>query len=143
MKNAIILIMLIIGTLHFSRIAFGQTGYYVSKDYRIKKHQKSIVEFLIVNKQFTINKTPFQVRNYEGKMFVSKEIELFHQNILVVRFGSLGDHADQYWGVLTKDTYILMDIEKEADKKRLSVFLNDYDLQTKTTICTYIKNNSE
>lgn len=86
--------------------AYSQQGYYVDKDARIKKYQSEMVDFLAENHQFGSTRTSESKENFM-RMFVYKTLELFPlsdkpemPSILLVKFGSLGDHATHYWGIL-------------------------------------------
>lgn len=118
--------------------ACGQDGYYVDKDHRIKAYQESMIGFLVAKKQFTSNQTPFRIEDYQSKMYVRKELEIFSDSLLVVRFGSLGDHADKFWGVLGEKDKLLLIYDRESEI-RLVEFLDKYSPLTKHSVLTLIK----
>lgn len=108
MRNLNIFIGII--CLFFSTRVYAQKGQYVEKDYRILKYEKGIVQLLIKEKQITETGSPFKIEDYEQKLFVKKCLEIYLGNssdILLVRFGSLSDHNDKYWGVLSSQKAFL------------------------------------
>ena len=118
---------------------YGQTGYYVAKDYRIAKHEDSIINFLISKQQFGINKTPFKTSDYEGKIYVRKYLELFSdssKSVLLAQFGSLGDHTEVYWGLFTSEHFFFFRKISDVAFKR---FTKQYDSKAISVITTYIK----
>lgn len=135
-----IMIIFFSSFLYFS--AHGQEGYYVEKDYRIQKYQYSIVEYLIERKQFTSNNVLFSIRDYQGKMYVRKKLEIFDDKILVVQFGSLGDHSDRFWGILGENEKFFF-IYGSKNKKLLFDFLNKYNRVTQYIVRDFIKRSVE
>lgn len=124
---------------------YAQKGYYVQKDLRIKRNQKHMVDFLLAHHQFGVNSSSLKMDEYYGKMYVQKELEVFKDNFLLVSFGSLADHGEKYWGVLTSKDYLLFTSGLEGEKipKNLPVqTLKYYDI-LQTYISTFIKKNEE
>lgn len=118
---------------------YGQTGYYVAKDYRIAKHEDSIINFLINKQQFDINETPFKTSDYEGKIYVRKHLELFNDSskcVLLAQFGSLGGSHKVYWALFTSEQFFFFRKIYDVAFKR---FTKQYDSRVVAVITTYIK----
>lgn len=110
--------------------SFGQVGFNVAKDSRIEKFQRDIVQYLLDQKQLFGNRNPSKIEDLYPLLLVRKEMELFSedgsQKILLIRFSTLSDHGDEFWGVLmekeknffynNKDPGYIK-ISKEIDKK--------------------------
>ncbi|WP_316823042.1 hypothetical protein [Pedobacter gandavensis] len=123
-------------------LAFAQKGYYVDKDHRILKFQKEIIKFLIQEKQISVEKLPIKVADYSGKIFINKCVDIFRgkaNNILLIQFGSLADHTDKYWGLLSnKKEFLFYDM---ADPEFLKLIkINDPVIVA--TITAYIKEST-
>ncbi len=132
------LVMFII-LLMFSVSGYSQQGYYVDKDPRIKKYQLDMVKFLVNKKEFSVIQEPVDVKGYSGKMFVYKTIELFpwsdkpnNPGILLVKFGSLGDHARGYWAILEVDKSIFF-LDQENDEN-LNAHIKKYSIEIQQII---------
>lgn len=128
-----------IAFLFFTNLAYAQKGYYVDKDSRINKYQNDIIGFLIQERQINTQKTPMKVTDYAGKIYIKKRLEIFGDqgnSVLLIQFGSLADHADKYWGLLSSYTKVFF--YKVNDPKFL--YLNNTnDSLTVNTISAYIK----
>jgi len=137
MRNLIIFIGII--CLFFSTPAYAQKGQYVEKDYRILKYEKGIIQLLIKEKQIPEIGSPFKIEDYEQKLFVKKCLEIYldkPNNILLVRFGSLSDHNDKYWGVLSHKKAFLFYGTSDKDFLALKKL---YAPRTVALISFYIK----
>ncbi len=91
---------------------FAQSGKYINKDKRIKKTKDEIIRFLIEKKDLSGAKKNLSA--YYSRVYINKEVEFASRcnNALIVKFGALADHSQEYWGVIfsvkNKDTiYIL------------------------------------
>jgi hypothetical protein len=123
---------------------YGQKGYYVDKDYRIKKYQKEMIKVLI-DDQWLVKKENGEIiiKNYSGSMGITKCMEVFpvkpeKNNILLVRFYSLGSHALNYWGFLEKDKryFFYYDVK---NYNKTEEYLKKYDEKTQKILLDYIK----
>ena len=121
-------------------VAFCQKGYYISKDYRIKKYEKEIVRILITDNQLPDNQ-PFKLDYYQGRIFIQKCLEIFPTSglngILIIKFGSLGDHSNRYFGILNDHEKLLMPYKFDDDN--LTTFLKHCDSKTRAIIINYIQ----
>ncbi|WP_343617888.1 hypothetical protein [Flavobacterium sp.] len=143
--NSKVNIILSFGLFFSMFYLYGQTKVnYVDRDYRIKKYQKDMIEYLIENNQFgTKSSRGIKVSEYVGKIGIVKIMEIFpispeKNNILLVRFFSLSSHANNYWGILETNSKFLFYFNKknnfEVDK-----YLERYNLKTQKIILNYIK----
>ncbi|RTZ06097.1 hypothetical protein EKM05_12665 [Flavobacterium sp. GSP27] len=136
--------ILIINLLFFVSSIYGQKGFYVDKDYRIEKYQKEIIKVLIDGQWLEKKeKGEIIIKNYSGSMGVIKCIEVFpiqleKNNVLLVRFYSLGSHALNYWGILEKDCNYLFYYD-EKDKSKIEDYLKKYDVKTQKILLDYVK----
>ncbi len=121
---------------------YSQKGFGVDKDYRIKKYQKEIIQFLIDYNQFGIKKEALPIKHYQNAIGVKKCIDIFpnekNKNILLVRFYSLGSGANNYWGILEKSNKYLF-YYSEKDSGSLVTYLKKYDFKTQKIILEYLK----
>lgn len=126
--------------LIFSFNTYSQKGFSVDKDYRIKKYQKEIIQFLIDDNQFGVRKEALPIKNYLDKIGIKKCIEIFlnDENILLVRFYSLGSGANNYWGILKKSNKYLF-YYNEKDFISLETYLKKHDFKTQKIILEYLK----
>jgi hypothetical protein len=135
---------LIITLLFFLSNTYGQKGFYVDKDYRIKKYQKEIVEVLIAEKWLEKKeKGEIIIDNYSGSIGVTKCIEVFpispeKNNVLLVRFFSLGSHALNYWGILEENCKYLFYYDEKNNSKTEN-YLKKYNIKTQRILLDYIK----
>ena len=128
-----------IAFLFFTNIACAQQGYYVDKDSRIIKYHSEVISFLIQEKQIHPKSMSVKAAHYTGKIFIKKCLDIYKDktnSILLVQFGSLADHADKYWGLLSKKNKFFF--YKVADPEFLK-FTKSNDSLTVTTISAYIK----
>lgn len=136
--------ILIINLLFFVSSIYGQKGFYVDKDYRIEKYQKEIIKVLIDGQWLEKKeKGEIIIKNYSGSIGVTKCIEVFpiqpeKNNVLLVRFYSLGSHALNYWGILEKDSNYLFYYD-EKDKSKIEDYLKKYDVKTQKILLDYVK----
>lgn len=100
MKRILLLLLMYMVSL------FGYSqGFYIDKDVRIHNIQKDVVGFLIKQKEIdSVKKRPYDAPEYLGSIYIAKQMDFYSRcdNVLLIRFGSLGDHANSYWGVITK-----------------------------------------
>jgi hypothetical protein len=128
----------------FISTSYGQKGFYVDKDYRIKKYQSDMIKFLIDDKWLEKKEIgEIIISNYSGSLGVSKCIEIFpvepqKTKVLLVRFYSLGSHALNYWGLLEDDNKFLFYYD-EKNKTEIEVLLKKYDDRTKKIILNTLK----
>lgn len=140
MKNFKIILSLIFLILIASS-AYSQQGYYVDKDARIKKYQPEMVDFLAENRQFGSTSIANRKENFMS-MFVYKTLELFpwsdkpeKPGILLVKFGSLGDHATHYWGILETSSKLFFLNTENPNKKLLNYMdIRKYDKEIQNII---------
>ena len=124
--------------------AYSQEGYYVDKDYRIKKYQKEMIKFLVENKWLSKKeKSEIIVGNYSGNMGITKCIEVFpikpeKNSVLLVRFYSLGSHAVNYWGLLEKDNKFFFYYD-DKNLSKIEDYLKKYNERTQIIILSYVK----
>lgn len=145
-KNVMNKIKLILSFLLFFLISCGycQEGHYVDKDYRIKKYQKEMIKVLIDNKWFEKReKGDVIIKNYSGDMGVTKCIEVFsiepqNNNILLVRFYSLGTHAINYWGFIAKNCSYFFYYDNK-NKTKIEEYMKKYDEKTQKILLDYVK----
>ncbi|GEL11173.1 hypothetical protein SAMN05192550_1985 [Flavobacterium glycines] len=136
--------ILVITLLFFVASIYGQKGFYVDKDYRIEKYQKEIIKVLIDGQWLEKKeKGEIIINNYSGSMGVTKCIEVFatqpkKDNVLLVRFYSLGSHALNYWGILEKESNYLFYYD-EKDKSKIEDYLKKYDVKTQKILLDYVK----
>lgn len=133
--KSVIFIVLLMATLR----GYSQQGYYVDKDPRIKKYQLDMIKFLVNKKEFNVNKMAVDIKDYSGKMFVYKTIELFpwsdkpnNPGILLVKFGSLGDHAIHYWAILEADRNMFF--SSVQNDESLSAYIKKYSVEIQELI---------
>lgn len=137
-------LLLSISLFFFIFCVHSQKGYYVDKDYRIKKYQKGMIQVLIDDHWLEKKeKGEIFLRNYFGSMGVTKCIEVFpvkpeKYNVLLVRFYSLGSHALNYWGFLEKDSkyFFYYDVKNNNITEE---YLKRYDKKTQKILLDYIK----
>ncbi len=126
----------------FTNIACAQKGYYVDKDYRILKYQSEIINFLIQEKQIPTEKGSIKAADYTGKIFVKKCLDVYRSNannILLIQFGSLADHADRYWGLLSSESKFFF---YKIDDPEFLKLIKANDPLTVTTVAAYIKQDT-
>lgn len=135
MKN----VSMILALLFFLEKASAQTGYYVEKDHRIARYEKNIIHFLIRAKQLDEVGKVFKLNDYEGQIFVKKEIEIYRgqpQGMLIIQFGTLADHANYYWGILrSKESFLFLNTD-DLEFKR---FANSHEKKIAELLEFYIK----
>lgn len=125
-------------------VSYGQKGFYVDKDYRIKKYQSDMIKFLIDDKWLEKKeKGEIIISNYSGSMGATKCLEIFpiepkKTKVLLVRFYSLGSHALNYWGLLENDSKFLFYYD-EKHKTEIEESLKKYDDRTKKIILSSLK----
>ena len=128
----------------FISFTYGQKGFRVDKDYRIKKYQKEMIQFLIDHNQFgkDIKTRNSLVKNYSNLIGITKCIEVFNSEpkfeVLLVRFYSFGSGADDFWGILEKDNNYLFYFN-EKDISPTVDYLKKYDLKTQKILFDYLK----
>lgn len=140
MKNFKIILALI-SLILIASSAYSQQGYYVDKDPKIKKYQPEMVRFLTENHQFGSTGTGSRKENFFS-MFVYKTIELFpwsdnpeKPGILLVKFGSLGDHATHYWGILETNSKLFFLNTENPNKELLNYMdIRKYDKEIQNII---------
>lgn len=140
MKNFKIILSLI-SLILIAASAYSQQGYYVDKDPRIKKYQPEMVDFLTKNHQFGSMGIGNRKEHFMS-MFVHKTIELFpwsdkpeKPSILLVKFGSLGDHATDYWGILeTSSKLFFLNIENPNKELLKYMDIRKYDKEIQDII---------
>ncbi|TRX37573.1 hypothetical protein [Flavobacterium restrictum] len=141
--NKIKSILIITFTLFISNI-YGQEGFNVDKDNRIKKHQKDIIKFLIDNNEFRERaKKEIIISDYSGNMGVTKCMEIFNiepqnKKVLLVRFYSFRTGAESYWGILEKNSKYFFYYDQK-DTSKIDNYLKKYDLQTQKIVLDYVK----
>lgn len=122
---------------------YAQEGYYDGKDYRIKKYQTAIINFLFENEQFG-NKN-LKIKDYSQMIFVFKTIEIFpwsvkpkKPGVLLVAFGSTSSHANTYWALLESDRkFFFKNTTIQTDE--LMNHMKIYDEETKYIILFTLK----
>lgn len=125
-----------------SNVALAQEGYYVDKDPRILKFQDDIINFLKQEKQIIVEEGSSRKADYSGKIFIHKCVDIFRakgNDILLIHFGSLGDHCDKFWGLLSKQEMFLF---YNIDDPDFLKFKKVNDPVIVTTITTYIKEST-
>ncbi|UEG55321.1 hypothetical protein LLH06_10150 [Mucilaginibacter daejeonensis] len=102
--------------------AMAQQPSFVDKDYRISSHKNDFFDFLVKTGNFSESEN-FKIDAFRNSFFVKKCIELYRPgpNILLVRFGSLGDHSRKYWAILNKKKLYMFYDEKDNDYKAFSL----------------------
>lgn len=124
--------------------SYSQRGFYVDKDYRIKKYQSDMIKFLIEDKWLEKKENDkIIISNYSDSMGVTKCIEIFpvepkKSKVLLVRFYSLGSHALNYWGLLENHNKFLFYYD-EKHKIEIVESLKKYDDRTKKIILSSLK----
>lgn len=137
-------IVLIISLFFLIHCVYSQKGYYVDKEHRIKIYQKEMIKILIDDHWLEKKeKGKIKIKNYCEMMGVSKCIEVFpvppsKNNVLLVRFYSLGSHALNYWGFLEKDSKYLFYYDVK-NKNETEEYLKKYDQKTQMILLDYIK----
>lgn len=126
-------------------ILYSQKGFSVDKDYRIKRYQKEMIQFLIDNNQFgvkTNTKETSLISNYSNVTGISKCIEVFQNqpefDILLVRFYSFASGADNFWGILESNNKYLF-YYNEKDLSELTDYLKKYDIKAQKILLDYLK----
>ncbi|KAF2508031.1 hypothetical protein EYY60_18995 [Flavobacterium zhairuonense] len=123
---------------------YSQKGFRVDKDYRIKKYQKEIIQFLIDHNQFGVNdiKAKSLIKKYSNNIGISKCIEVFsskpERSFLLVRFYSFGSGADNYWGILEKNNKHLFYYD-EKDISSIAEYTKGYDIKNQKILLDYLK----
>ncbi|MTH14849.1 hypothetical protein [Flavobacterium sp. LC2016-01] len=123
---------------------YSQKGFRVDKDYRIKKYQEEMIQFLIDHNQFgTKDETKKSlIKKYSNAIGTTKCIEIFsnksEDSILLVRFYSLGSGADDYWGILEKNNKHLFYYNKK-DIASVIDYIKKYDTKNQKILLDYLK----
>lgn len=123
---------------------YSQKGFRVDKDYRIKKYQKEIIQFLIDHNQLGVDDktSKLLIRKYSNNIGISKCIEVFsskpEKSVLLVRFYSFGSGADNYWGILEKNNKYLF-YYNEKDISSIVEYTKEYDIKNQKTLLDYLK----
>lgn len=123
--------------------AYAQQDYNEGKDFRLKKYQTEIINFLFENEQFG-NKN-LRIKDYSQMIFVFKTIEIFpwsakpkKPSVLLVAFGSTSSHANTYWALLESDRKFLFK-NKTIQADELMNHMKIYDEETKDIILFTLK----
>ncbi len=137
-------LILIFSFLISSPVLYSQNRLKVDKDYRIKKYQKEMIQFLIDHNQFGVKneKENSLIKQYSNAVGITKCIEVFqtesNKNILLVRFYSFGSGADNFWGILENDNRYLFYYNEKVISET-SDYLKKYDVKTQKTLLDYLK----
>lgn len=122
---------------------YSQEGYYVDKDYRIKKYQLNMVRFLVQKELFSDNN--LSLRQQFNSMFVYKAIDLFpwttnksKPSILIVKFGVLGDDIPQFWAILENNSRFFF-ANTVVPNRELATYIEKYDKVTRDIILMTLK----
>lgn len=111
----------------------------IDQDKRVLAIRDSVVRKLGSENEFDRKrKATFQ---HYGSIYITKELELFGEDLLLIRFGTTSPHGRHYWGLLKKGNpflfhYAANDQESHTD---LLNYLNDYDSNIKNVILGYLK----
>jgi hypothetical protein len=128
-----------IAFLFFTNIACAQKGYYMDKDFRIIKYQSDVISYLIQEQQIQPKSIPVKMADYSGKLFIRKCLDIYKDkanSILLVQFGSLADHADKYWGLLSSQNKFFF---YKVDDPEFLKLIKANDSITVATIAAYIR----
>ncbi len=119
---------------------YAQSGYYISKDRRVDRTKDDIIRFLVEKKELS---GATSLSSYYPKVYINKELEFTNNcnNALIVKFGSLGDHAQEYWGVISsiKNKESIYIIKNNESAESLSSQLLNCDTARSKVILYYIK----
>lgn len=99
---------LIILFLFLCNLTYAQKYVFIDKDARIVKHEKGIVKFL--------NRHQNQLdSNFIDEITIKKRLEIYDRNgndILLIKFESLADHVDEYYGlIINNDAFLFHSID--------------------------------
>ncbi|WP_316838573.1 hypothetical protein [Pedobacter gandavensis] len=125
-----------------TNVAFAQKGYNVDKDHRILKFQNEIINFLIQEKQISIEKSPIKMADYSGQIFIKKHVDIYGAkvgDVLLIQFGSLGDHIDKYWGLINRRKMFLF---YSIDDPEFFKLTKETDPLVVATITAYIQKSA-
>jgi hypothetical protein len=117
-------------------------GKLIDKDKRVVAVRDSIVRKLSDEQEFDRgHKAAFQ---YYNRIYITKRLEIFDQDLLLVKFGTRSSRTKPYWGLLKKGKnflfhYAANDKDNHAD---LLSYLNSYDSKTRGVILEYLRLNA-
>jgi hypothetical protein len=140
MKNIIILLLLV-----FPVCVYSQSGYHITKDIRIQKVQHEVVGFLLKEKQLSVKQPDTkEMSKYLGGIYIIKQIEFYSgcNEMMLINFGALSDHGNNYWGLISKvnkiDTLYILD--KEEALSSLSSRFSNCDSSYLECVLFFINN---
>lgn len=120
---------------------YAQSSYYINKDSRISSTKDEIIRFLIEKKDLSGAKKNLSA--YYSKVYINKEFEFASScnNALIVKFGTIADHSQEYWGVIfsikSKDTLYILKSNESAES--LSAQFSNCDTARSKAILYYIQ----
>jgi hypothetical protein len=119
-------------------LIYAQTSF-IDKDLRIINARNSIVKLLLKDQEFG-DPGKHNLNYFYNEIYITKEIELFHNNLLLIRFGSLSPHGQNYWGILQKNKTFLFHYSSNGKDSHddLLNYLNKSEINTRKTILDYL-----
>jgi hypothetical protein len=119
-------------------------GFYTSSAQKVKLDKRvvairdSVVGRLINEKQYHRQyKAIFQ---YYGITYIKRELELFEDSLLLVRFRATNPNSKQYWGLIKKDDNLLFHYKQNENDNNLELakYLSKCKSNTKKVILSYL-----
>lgn len=111
----------------------------IDEDLRITKYKKEIIKSL--SNQNPDIKISDSANADEFQIAIKKRLEIFsdslNNDVLLVQFFILADHAYPRWGILTYDNYYFFSDTDDLGESDLQKFIKKYDHITVETIISY------